>query len=139
MMTQLTDGQHSVPFGVVLVAGLYLTWPPNLGLRPRGVEAIRRIDFLGNILIIAACTLLVFALQEAGAYSFGWDHPLIVLSLVASFLSWAGFAAWELALASRKQSAIEPILPLRLVGRVYSACVMYVVLKLLPARDLFLN
>ncbi|KAI0388569.1 putative MFS multidrug transporter [Xylariaceae sp. FL0594] len=115
----------NVPFGAVLVAGLYLTWPPRAGLRPRGFEAVRRIDFLGNVLIIAACTLLVFALQEAGAYNFAWDHPLIVSSLVLSFSSWIGFAAWELVLASRKQkSAIEPILPLRLVGRVYSACVI---------------
>ncbi len=97
-----------------------------MGRQQRGLDAIRRIDFLGNILIIAACTLLVFALQEAGAYSFAWNHPVIVLALVVSVLSWLGFAAWELSLGSREDIRIEPILPLRLMGRVYSACVMYV-------------
>lgn len=82
------------------------------------------MDFLGNILIIAACTLLVFALQEAGAYSFPWNHPVIVSALVVSSLSWLGFAAWELSLNAKKHTKVEPILPLRLMGRVYSACVM---------------
>ncbi|KAI1163554.1 major facilitator superfamily domain-containing protein [Nemania serpens] len=114
----------NVPFGVVLVIGLYLAWPESLGRQPRGWDSIRRIDFLGNILIIAACTLLVFALQEAGAYSFPWNHPVIVLALVVSSLSWLGFAAWELCLSFKKHTKVEPILPLRLMGRVYSACVI---------------
>ena len=117
----------SVPFGVVLVTGLYLAWPASLGRqRHGGLDAIRRIDIPGNILIIAACTLLVFALQEAGAYTFAWDHPVIILALVVSFLSWLGFAAWEVLLGSKRNTRIEPILPLRLMGRVYSSCVMYV-------------
>ncbi|KAI8632994.1 putative MFS multidrug transporter [Xylariaceae sp. FL1651] len=115
----------NVPFGVVLVVGLYFTWPASAGRRPRGLDAIRRIDFLGNVLIVAACTLLVFALQEAGAYSFAWNHPVIVLALVVSTLSWLGFVAWELLLGMRRHTIIEPVLPLRLVlGRVYSACVI---------------
>ncbi|KAI1345536.1 major facilitator superfamily domain-containing protein [Xylaria sp. FL0043] len=138
----------NVPFGVVLVAGLYLAWPPGIGHRQRGLEAIRRIDFLGNVLIIAACTLLVFALQEAGAYSFAWNHPVIVLALVVSVLSWLGFAAWELALGSKGHTRIEPILPLRLMGRVYFACVIctfctgftyLVILVILPERFQIIN
>ncbi|KAI0908328.1 major facilitator superfamily domain-containing protein [Ustulina deusta] len=138
----------NVPFGVVLVAGLYLAWPAGMGRQQRGLDAIRRIDFLGNILIIAACTLLVFALQEAGAYSFAWNHPVIVLALVVSVLSWLGFAAWELSLGSREDIRIEPILPLRLMGRVYSACVIctfctgftyLVILVILPERFQIVN
>jgi cytosine/uracil/thiamine/allantoin permease len=90
--------RSSVPFGVVLVAGLYLTWPASFGRRLGGLDAIRRIDFFGNVLIIAACTLLVFALQEAGACSFAWNHPVIVLALVVSILSWVGFVALVLVL-----------------------------------------
>ncbi|KAI0862955.1 major facilitator superfamily domain-containing protein [Xylaria cubensis] len=138
----------NVPFGVVLVAGLYLAWPAALGRQLRGLEAIRRIDFFGNVLIIAACTLLVFALQEAGAYSFAWNHPVIILALVVSVLSWLGFAAWELSLGSRAYTKIEPILPLRLLGRVYSACVIctfctgfvyLTILVILPERFQIVN
>lgn len=111
----------------MLVAGLYLTWPAGFGRRLSGFDAIRRIDFLGNFLIVAACTLLVFALQEAGGYSYTWNHPVIVLALVVSVLSWVGFGAWELLLGSKNRyTNIEPILPLRLLSRAYSACVMYV-------------
>ncbi|KAJ8110356.1 hypothetical protein ONZ43_g5889 [Nemania bipapillata] len=114
----------NVPFGVVLIIGLYLAWPANLTRRPRGLDAIQRVDFIGHILIAAACTLLVFALQEVGAHTFTWNHPVIVISLVVSVLSCFGFAAWELSLGARARTRIEPVLPLRLVGRVYSACVI---------------
>ncbi|KAI1818551.1 putative MFS multidrug transporter [Poronia punctata] len=114
----------NVPFGVVLVVVLYLSWPAKVGPRIHGMDSLRRIDFLGNVLIIAACTLLVFALQEAGAYSYSWNNPVIVVSLLVSFLGWVGFAAWEYMLATKQHSTIEPVLPLRLMGRVYSACVI---------------
>ncbi|KAJ3574550.1 hypothetical protein NPX13_g4326 [Xylaria arbuscula] len=139
----------NVPFGVVLIASLYLAWPAGLGRqRHGGLDAIRRIDVPGNILIIAACTLLVFALQEAGAYTFAWDHPVIILALVVSFLSWLGFAAWEAVLGSKRNTRIEPILPLRLVKRVYSACVIctfctgfayLTILVILPERFQIVN
>lgn len=120
----LLTNQPSVPFGVVLIAGLYLAWPANVARRPRGLDAIRRIDFLGILLVVAACTFLVFALQEVGAHTFTWNHPVIVTALVISALSWLGFAAWELYLGVRVHPRIEPVIPFRLVGRVYSACVM---------------
>ncbi|KAI0522303.1 major facilitator superfamily domain-containing protein [Xylaria bambusicola] len=138
----------NVPFGVVLVAGLYLAWPTGIGRQRRGIDAIRRIDFLGNILIIAACALLVFALQEAGAYTFAWNHPVIILALIVSVLSWLGFVAWEIHLSSRNNTRIEPILPLRLVCRVYSACVVctfctgftyLAILVILPERFQIVN
>ncbi|KAI1122837.1 putative MFS multidrug transporter [Nemania abortiva] len=138
----------NVPFGVVLVAGLYLAWPASGVRQPRGLDAIQRIDFIGNVFIIAACTLLVFALQEAGAYTFAWNHPVIVLALVVSFLSWLGFVAWELFLGVRASTKIEPILPLRLVRRVYSASVIctfctgfvyLTILVILPERFQIVN
>ncbi|KAI0401540.1 major facilitator superfamily domain-containing protein [Xylaria palmicola] len=138
----------NVPFGVVLVAGLLLAWPARLGRQLSGWDALRRVDFIGNVLIIAACTLLVFALQEAGAYSFAWNHPVIIIALVVSVLSWLGFASWELSLGSRPYSMIEPILPLRLLGRVYSACVIctfctgfvyLTILVILPERFQIVN
>ncbi|KAI1146553.1 major facilitator superfamily domain-containing protein [Nemania diffusa] len=138
----------NVPFGVVLIAGLYLAWPANVARRPRGLDAIRRIDFLGILLVVAACTFLVFALQEVGAHTFTWNHPVIVTALVISALSWLGFAAWELYLGVRVHPRIEPVIPFRLVGRVYSACVMctfctgfiyLTILIILPERFQIIN
>ncbi|KAI1170427.1 major facilitator superfamily domain-containing protein [Nemania sp. FL0916] len=138
----------NVPLGILLVLGLYLAWPAGLDRQPQGLDAIRRIDFFGNILIIAACTLLVFALQEAGADSFAWNHPIIILALVASVLSLLGFAAWECFLSSRTCTRIEPVLPLRLMRRVYSASVIctfctgfvyLAILVILPERFQIVN
>ncbi|KAI0476082.1 major facilitator superfamily domain-containing protein [Xylariaceae sp. FL0804] len=115
----------NIPFGVVLIAALYATWPPALGRRSGGWEAIRKIDFFGNVLIIAACVLLVFSLQAAGAYTYAWNSPVIILALTLSSLSWVGFVIWEAFLALRGTAYIEPILPLRLVmARVYVASVI---------------
>ncbi|CAJ2503880.1 Uu.00g112740.m01.CDS01 [Anthostomella pinea] len=115
----------NVPFGILVIAGLYLTWPGTLGRRFGGWEAVRRIDLLGNILIVAACALLVFSLQEAGSFTYAWDSPVIVLSLCISALSWVGFVIWEVFLSMKRSTLIEPILPVRLVmRRVYSASVI---------------
>ncbi|GAP82366.2 putative multidrug transporter [Rosellinia necatrix] len=138
----------NLPFGVVAVAALYIAWPASLGRRLRGLDAIQRIDFFGNILIIAACALLVFALQEAGSYSLSWDHPVIIIALTVSALSWFAFAAWELSLGSSTYTRIEPILPRRLVQRVYSSCtvctfctgfIYLTILVILPERFQIVN
>ncbi|KAI2632755.1 major facilitator superfamily domain-containing protein [Xylaria nigripes] len=138
----------NVPVGAVLLVGLYYFWPASSSRQWRGLDAIRRIDFVGNILIIAACTLLVFALQEAGAYTFTWNHPVIIVALVISVLSWFGFAAWELLLGSGKFLKVEPLLPFRLVGRAYTAgvvctfCTGFIylsILVILPERFQIVN
>ncbi|KAI1497920.1 major facilitator superfamily domain-containing protein [Biscogniauxia marginata] len=116
----------NIPFGVLMVTALYLTWPPVLGRRFGGWDAIRRIDFLGNILIVSACALLVFSLQEAGAYTYAWNSPVIILALCVSSVSWVVFIAWELFLGLRRSATqIEPVFPLRLVlKRVYSVSII---------------
>ncbi|KAI0018085.1 major facilitator superfamily domain-containing protein [Xylariomycetidae sp. FL0641] len=115
----------NIPFGVILLAALYVAWPRTMGRRCGGWDAFRRIDFVGNILIVSACTLLVFALQEAGAYTWAWDSSTIIASLTVASLSWVTFIIWEVYLAVKSSTRIEPILPLRLVlSRVYSASVI---------------
>ncbi|RYP41388.1 hypothetical protein DL767_001026 [Monosporascus sp. MG133] len=83
-------------------------------------DAIRKVDLLGNVLILCATTLMVFALQEAGAFAYTWNSPVIVLTLSIAGLSSVMFITWEVFLGIKRITKVEPILPLRLIThRVY--------------------
>ncbi|KAI2470152.1 MFS general substrate transporter [Annulohypoxylon bovei var. microspora] len=115
----------NVPAGVIVVLALYLASPPEILPYERGWNSIRKIDFVGNISVIAATSLLVFALQEAGAYTYAWDSPVIVAALSIASLSWVVFFTWEIYLGLKRYTRIEPILPLRLFfRRVYASCIL---------------
>ena len=125
----LLTAMCSVPFGCVSLAVLLFIWPPNVGLGRRLSPwgAIRKIDLFGNVLILAATALMVFALQEAGAFTYAWNSSVIVLTLSLASLSWVVFITWEVFLGVKRQTMVEPILPLRLIThRVYMGALMYV-------------
>lgn len=112
----------SLPFGAVALAILMVAWPKGLGAGQslRAWDAARKVDLLGNVLVVAASTLLVFALQEAGTFTYSWDSPPVVVSLCVAGLSWVVFAVWELFLGLKQSTMVEPILPIRLIThRVY--------------------
>jgi hypothetical protein len=48
--------------------------------------------------LLAASTLLVFALQEAGRAEYSWSSGAIIANLTISGVSWVGFFAWILYL-----------------------------------------
>ncbi|KAI1779418.1 MFS general substrate transporter [Hypoxylon cercidicola] len=115
----------NVPTGLITVVALYLAFPREQATLSRGWSSIRRIDFVGNLAVILASALLVFALQEAGAYTYAWDSAVIVVALSISSLSWVVFFTWEIYLGVKRFTHIEPIMPLRLFfRRVYASCVV---------------
>ena len=125
----LLTAMCSVPFGCVSLAVLLFIWPPNVGLGRRLSPwgAIRKTDLFGNVLILAATTLMVFALQEAGAFTYAWNSSVIVLTLSLASLSWVVFITWEVFLGVKRQTMVEPILPLRLIThRVYMGALVCV-------------
>ncbi|KAI2637579.1 MFS general substrate transporter [Hypomontagnella submonticulosa] len=139
----------NVPAGIAAIAALYMSSPPEVVMYQRGWNSVRKIDFVGNITIVSACALLVFALQEAGAYIYAWDSPVIVATLSVASLSWVFFFSWEAYLGLKRFTRIEPIFPLRLfLRRVYASCVIctfctgYVylaILVILPERFQIVN
>lgn len=101
---------------------MLFAWPRGVGhgqkLSPW--DAIRKVDLVGNVLILCATTLMVFALQEAGTFTFSWNSPVIVMSLSLASLCWVGFMTWEIFLGVKRHTRVEPLLPLRLLAhRVY--------------------
>jgi predicted membrane channel-forming protein YqfA (hemolysin III family) len=81
------------------------------------LKAIRTIDYLGGFLLLAASTLLVFALQEAGSVAFAWDSAAIIVALTIAGVSWIGFFArlWWLEFGQKATNPVRPIVPLRVL------------------------
>ncbi|KAI0169724.1 MFS general substrate transporter [Hypoxylon sp. FL1284] len=139
----------NVPAGVLAILTLYLAFPREQVAGLRGWDSIRRIDFVGNLAVITASSLLVFALQEAGAYNYTWDSAVIVVALSIAALSWVVFLTWEIYLGLKRSTRIEPIVPLRLfLKRVYAGCLVctlctgYIylsILVILPERFQIVN
>lgn len=78
------------------------------------VQAIRRVDFLGALLLLAASILLVSALEEGGT-EYSWASSVVLSLLSLSVVLWIVFLYWERHLGSR-QSTQEPVLPWRLLN-----------------------
>lgn len=77
-----------------------------------------QMDYLGGLLLLAASILFVFSLQEGGNRSFPWKGPVLISTLVLSFLCFGSLFAWQYYLNEKsKIHSIQSILPLRLVRR----------------------
>jgi hypothetical protein len=107
----------SVPFGAFALLVLFFLWPDSPQNRPKLLISIRKIDVVGNLLLMAASTLLVFALQQAGTFSSAWSSPIIVVTITAASISWVAFLVWEIWLGLGFWSGWQPVFPFRLVTR----------------------
>ena len=76
------------------------------------LERIRKIDFLGFLLSLAASALLVAALEEGGT-EYSWQSSVTLSLFVISLLLWICFPIWERFQASRKTTQ-EAVFPWRL-------------------------
>ena len=94
---------------------LFVYWPDKRRQHSTWQDALSKIDFIGNVLLIAASSMLVFAMQQAGSLVTDWKDPKIVVTLTLSGLSWLGLCIWEILLGTRlRRLRIEPIFPIRL-------------------------
>lgn len=77
------------------------------------IRAVKRVDFLGALLLLAASMLLISALEEGGT-EYSWVSLVVLVLLSLSVLLGIVFLCWERYLGTR-QSAQEPVLPWRLL------------------------
>jgi MFS family permease len=106
----------NAPAAVAGVTALLIAWPKS----PKRKAKVKRpatlfvhVDVLGALLLLLASTLLVFALQEAGARRYNWDSPMIIATLVVSGTCWCTFIVWIFWLDSDKSRVqIKPIFPI---------------------------
>ncbi|KAK1833138.1 putative multidrug resistance protein [Podospora conica] len=110
----------NIPFSVLAVLGIYLLWPEERRNRYDTRTGLSKIDFVGNMLLVIASILLIFAIQEGASFVWKWSSPVIIWSLVVSGVCWLLLVVWESYLFYGQNQVIQPIFPLRLaVGRVY--------------------
>lgn len=80
------------------------------------LPSLQKVDFVGALLLLAASTLLVFALQEAGSTMYAWSSSAIISTLVLSSVCWIAFFAWIAWLSlGNGISSMRAILPLHIV------------------------
>ncbi|KAK9779911.1 putative Major facilitator superfamily (MFS) profile domain-containing protein [Seiridium cardinale] len=106
----------NIPFGILALLGLAFAWPPNKKSEPLGLwEISRKFNICGNILMISASGLLVYALQEAGSFNYAWNSPAIIATLSVAAVSWVLFIGREFFLVRRRNRYIDPVFPTRLI------------------------
>ncbi|KAG9236590.1 major facilitator superfamily domain-containing protein [Amylocarpus encephaloides] len=104
----------NAPVTAVIIPLFIFAWPKNLKEKSRKRTLLfKELDFFGALLLLAASTLLVFALQQAGSHRYEWGSGTIIASLVMSGLSWVGFVVWvwllEYGNSRLKMKAIFPV------------------------------
>lgn len=122
------DHFYSIPFGILALVGLLFAWPRTGNRHSSGLwQSIRGLDWFGNVMIISASSLLVYALQQAGAFNYAWDSPAIIAALTISAVSLVSFICWEIYLGRKGDPSRQPVLPIRLISqRPFLAALRYV-------------
>jgi hypothetical protein len=75
------------------------------------IQALKKLDAFGALLLLGASILLVAALEEGGV-RFGWNSAVVIVFFTASGVLWIAFFIWEW-FVSREGSTIEPTFPWR--------------------------
>lgn len=80
-----------------------------------GKQKFKNLDFVGGLLMLAASTLFVFGLQEAGIGAFDWSSPTIVCTLNYGVLCFLALLVWEFYVNGKRGEKIALVFPLRVI------------------------
>ncbi|KAL4780442.1 major facilitator superfamily domain-containing protein [Aspergillus varians] len=104
-----------VPF--VLLSAIMVALTVKIPVKDTRKDKLKRVDFLGAIMLVIALVLLLLGLNTGGN-QLPWTHPLILTTLPLSAVVLGAFVYIEANIAS------EPVIPVRLLlnRTVLSAC-----------------
>lgn len=112
-----------LPFILILFITASSTIPPRLGVKRVGSERtsvwqlIRSIDLTGSAILVLAVTTLIMGLNLGGNV-FPWTHPLVVGSLVASFIL-------SIVLVRYERNVHRAVLPIELLSKNPRASIIF--------------
>ena len=101
----------NIPLGGLALLALLVAWPNDKSQRSLTWAAVKSIDFLGCVLLLAASILLIFALQEAGAFVYSWSTGTIIACLVVAGSAFVAFVVWQEWLAAHPKLTVKLIFP----------------------------
>jgi hypothetical protein len=134
-----SNGRCSVPAGAFAWVLLFVAMPANFPNAPSAqaetsayngagqkIKAVfRRVDMVGALILLVACSFAIAALQE-GNYEYPWSSGLVISFLVISGLFWILFLLWEWFIHKRNLD-IYAMFPWRLThNRVFLGSVLLV-------------
>jgi MFS family permease len=99
----------NIPIGGVSLAILFIFLQVNYNDHMTFGQKLRRIDFLGNAVLIASTVAVLYALAYAGA-TYSWASWHILVPLLLGFLGFFIFAYTQ----AGRFAAAEPVMPPRL-------------------------
>jgi MFS family permease len=115
----------NVPIGGVALVALLIAWPSDKSKKSFTKKAFLSVDVLGSVLLLAAAVLLIFALEEAGAFIYAWDSSMIVACLCVSGMAFVVFVIWQEWLDKHPSWPVEMVFPVRVARqRVVGAAMM---------------
>lgn len=96
-------------------------------------HSLKRVDWPGLTLCLAASIVVITPLQEGGS-QWAWDSAKFIAMIAAGGLFWVVFAGWEYHLSGViGNSSLLPMVPHgAIMHRVTGACILYVVAALAP-------
>lgn len=105
----------NLPIGCAALVALLLAWPRDtMQEETRSSKTLSSVDFVGAILLLAFSILIVFALQEGGTYTYRWNSPAIVVTLVLSGVTLIAFIAWQELVSRRSAWPVKGIFPIQI-------------------------
>lgn len=118
----------NLPLGILALAALLVYLPSNISIRNTrytGWAAVRRIDFVGALLVAAATICLLLGLTWGGNQTYDWGSAQVIGVLAASGILYIAFFIAE-------RFAAEPVLPLALFrNRIFAAASVLSLLQLM--------
>ena len=115
----------NVPIGGVALVALLIAWPSDKSKKSITKKAFLSVDVLGCMLLLAASVLLIFALEEAGAFIYAWNSSIIIACLCVSGIAFVAFVVWQEWLDKHPNWTVEMVFPVRVARqRVVGAAMM---------------
>ncbi|PHH77778.1 hypothetical protein CDD80_202 [Ophiocordyceps camponoti-rufipedis] len=137
VISQLSDWRWifyiNIPCGLVTFMAIASFWPQEEVAHLLSRKGLSRVDFIGSAALVCSSGCLVYAIQQGGSQSSSWGSPEVIATFVLSGISCVVFVGWEVFLDTRRFHNVEPIFPMRLMGRrVYVAGLVLTLLTGFP-------
>lgn len=107
---------YSGPCAIIPMIIVAVVWPRDFHAPNASSPPLRRLDFIGALLMLSGSVLLVFMLFQGATRTYSWRSAAEIVTLTIAGCSWLGLVGWEWSLSRRPEiGGIVPHFPFRLM------------------------